>query len=224
LSLQDSGPRDGCPVLLLHGGSSSGATWARLTASLPERRVIAPDLRGHGSSPRCASYPLDGYVADVVAVLDRLGLHRAAVVGHSLGGYVAARLAMQLPQRVTRLVLEEPPVPPRSAPRPASRLDIVKLAIGSLRHRGFDVAAVRSAISQLRQPDPAWWDGLGRIAAPTLVVSGGPRSHIASADIAEMTRSIPDSRLVTIAAGHRVHSTKPAEFAAVVVPFLSGSS
>jgi pimeloyl-ACP methyl ester carboxylesterase len=129
LFLQDSGPLDGCPVLLLHGGSSSAATWARLTASLPERRVIAPDLRGHGSSPRCASYPLDGYVADVVAALDRLRLDRAAVVGHSLGGYVAARLAMEQPQRVTRLVLEEPPVPPRSAPRPASRLDIVKLTV-----------------------------------------------------------------------------------------------
>jgi pimeloyl-ACP methyl ester carboxylesterase len=68
-------------------------------------------------------------VADVVAALDRLGLDRAAVVGHSLGGYVAARLAMEQPQRVTRLVLEEPPVPPRSAPRPASRLDIVKLTV-----------------------------------------------------------------------------------------------
>jgi pimeloyl-ACP methyl ester carboxylesterase len=224
LSLHDSGPRDGCPVVLLHGGSSSAATWARLTASLPERRVIAPDLRGHGSSPRCESYPLDGYVADVVAVLDRLGLDRVPVVGHSLGGYVAGRLAMERPDRVTRLVLEEPPVPPRSAPRPARRLNIVQLAVGSLRHRGFELAAVRSAISQLRQPDPAWWDGLGRITAPTLVISGGPRSHIAPDEVAEMTRAMADGRLVTIAAGHRVHSTKPAEFAAVVVPFLDNDA
>lgn len=71
-------------------------------------------------------------------------------------------------------------------------------------------------MSELRTPDPARWGRLAAITAPTLLVSGGPASHVTRESLERMCGLIPDCCLVTIEdAGHRVHSTKPAEFAAV---------
>jgi pimeloyl-ACP methyl ester carboxylesterase len=55
----------------------------------------------------------------------------------------------------------------------------------------------------------------------TLLISGGPASHIPPRPLAEAARSIPHSRIVTIAAGHRVHSRRPEQFLAAVMPFLT---
>ncbi len=70
-------------------------------------------------------------------------------------------------------------------------------------------------------PDPAWWDRLPLITAPTLLISGGPDSHTQPRQLAESARSIPPSRIVTIAAGHRVHSRRPEQFLGAVMPFLT---
>ncbi|MFI2711689.1 alpha/beta fold hydrolase [Micromonospora sp. NPDC018662] len=60
------------------------------------------------------------------------------------------------------------------------------------------------------------------ITAPTLVVAGGPTSHLPQHELARMTTRIPAARLVTVAAGHAVPTTRPAEFAAAVRSFLVG--
>jgi len=215
-------------VVLLHGGSSSAATWDRLAAALAAagRYVIAADLRGHGGSARCAGYPLGGYADDASGLMDALGTGPAALAGHSLGGYAAALLAQREPDRVTRLVLEEPGMPPREAGgghgRRGPRFALPALAALAVR-RGFDPKAVTAAVRQLRVPDPGWWDRLGLITAPTLLVSGGPASHIPARQMAQAARAIPGARLVTIPAGHRVHSRRPREFLAAVLPFLAGA-
>src|SRR5687767_13491544 len=112
---RDHGPRDAPAVVLLHGGASRVATWNLFTPALlaAGHRVVVPDQRGHAGSPRSHTYTLESHKDDVVALLDRLGLDRVALVGHSLGGYAASLVAQQQPERVTRLVLEDPPVPPR---------------------------------------------------------------------------------------------------------------
>jgi pimeloyl-ACP methyl ester carboxylesterase len=76
-------------------------------------------------------------------------------------------------------------------------------------------------IHQLNNPDPAWWADLGKITAPTLVIGGGRDSFIDQTELAEMVNRIPDARLVTIEAGHHVHSTRPAEFTSAVQAFLT---
>jgi pimeloyl-ACP methyl ester carboxylesterase len=207
------------PVVLLHGGSSSSATWHRLAAALAAAGTlaVAPDLRGHGASPRTPSYPLTGYRDDVLALIDRLGLDRFALVGHSLGAYTAALIAQEVPERVTRLVMEEPPPPGGLS---SSRFLLPGLTLLMAR-RGCDPRAVLSAVRQLRVPDPAWWQRLTLITAPTLVISGGPRSHIPPSRLAQMTELIPDARLHTIPVGHRVHSRRVQQFIAAVLPFLS---
>ncbi len=101
------GPPDGEPLLL---GGSLGTTLAMWEPQLPAltqtHRVIRFDHRGHGGSPVPEGpYALDDLGADVVALLDRLGLERAAYVGLSLGGMVGQWLGINAADRVDRLVL-----------------------------------------------------------------------------------------------------------------------
>ncbi|WP_198154093.1 alpha/beta fold hydrolase [Catenuloplanes japonicus] len=214
------------PVVLLHGGGSRGSvTWEAFLPALAGvgLRAVAMDLRGHGGSARTGDYPLTGYRDDVLAAMDALGLEKAAFVGHSLGGYTAALVAQAQPDRVTRLVLEDPPAPSstaRSQTLPAWRLALPGLMM--LAQRGdFDHRALKEAIRRLREPDQAWWDRVPRIAAPTLIIGGGPRSHISAERLGTLARTLPDGRLITIPAGHRIHSTRPAEFERAVIPFLT---
>lgn len=223
---REVGDRGGPPVLLLHGGSSSADTWNGLAAALAAAgcRAVAADLRGHGGSSRTATYPLVGFRDDVLGLLDALELEAAALVGHSLGGHVATLVAQEQPERITRLVLEEPPVPARgpSDERGLSLARFLLPVLGGLGlRRGFDRRALVSAIRQLRVPDPVWWDRLESIAAPTLLISGGPGSHISAQRLAEVAQRIRHGRLVTIPVGHRVHSRSPERFLAAVVPFLT---
>lgn len=98
---------EGPTLLLLHGIGDSSAAWAPLMPRLGEHfDVVAPDLLGHGASdkPR-ADYSVAAYANGVRDLLDVLGVERATVVGHSLGGGVAAQTAYQYPHRVERLVL-----------------------------------------------------------------------------------------------------------------------
>jgi pimeloyl-ACP methyl ester carboxylesterase len=95
------------PVLAIHGITSTSRTWLAAGRALADRAtLLAVDLRGRG---RSAGLPpvvgLDAHVRDMVAVLDAVGLERAVVVGHSLGAYIACRLAISHPGRVRRLVL-----------------------------------------------------------------------------------------------------------------------
>jgi pimeloyl-ACP methyl ester carboxylesterase len=226
LHYTDTGGADAAPVLLLHGGGSSSSTWVRLTAALIRRgrRVIAPDLRGHGASPRSADYRLVSYYADIVGLLTELGLGTVDVVGHSLGGHIALRLAQQDPARVQRLIAEEPAVPSRNGARRRRSRPLVRMILGGLRHRRFDPAAVWSVITELDHPDGAWRERLPGITAPALLIRGGPRSHVDQDDLAAVARLIPHCQTITIPVGHRVHSLAPAAFTDAVIAFLSSST
>ena len=94
-------------VVLVHGITSTSATWANVFPYLAERfTVIAPDLMGHGDSakPR-GDYSLGAYASGIRDLLIALGHERATFVGHSLGGGVAMQLAYQFPEHCERLVL-----------------------------------------------------------------------------------------------------------------------
>lgn len=98
----------GPPVVLIHGIASSIYTWADVIPALARRHdVIALDLPGFGASDIPADFPGDRYVRVLAAFLDRLGLRRVSLVGHSLGGAVASAFAAAHPERVDRLVLAD---------------------------------------------------------------------------------------------------------------------
>src|SRR5256714_12265358 len=94
-------------VVLVHGITGSGETWADVIPTLAEEvTVLGPDLLGHGASAKAAgSYSLGACASGVRHLAAALGHDRATVVGHSLGGGVAMQLAYQFPERCDRLVL-----------------------------------------------------------------------------------------------------------------------
>jgi pimeloyl-ACP methyl ester carboxylesterase len=97
----------GSPLVLVHGIGDSSATWKPILPELAKRHlVIAPDLLGHGHSdkPR-ADYSVAAYANGVRDLLGILGVERATLVGHSLGGGVAMQFAYQFPERTERVVL-----------------------------------------------------------------------------------------------------------------------
>ena len=97
----------GPAVLLIHGMVNSSRHWEAVALRLADSyRVVAPDLIGHGDSatPR-GDYSLGAHAASIRDLLATLGVERATVVGHSLGGGVAMQFFYQFPQRTERLVL-----------------------------------------------------------------------------------------------------------------------
>jgi pimeloyl-ACP methyl ester carboxylesterase len=97
----------GPPIVLIHGMLNSSSHWRAVALDLAsEYTVIAPDLIGHGDSaaPR-GDYSLGAHAASIRDLLAAIGIDRATIVGHSLGGGVAMQFFYQFPQRVERLVL-----------------------------------------------------------------------------------------------------------------------
>jgi pimeloyl-ACP methyl ester carboxylesterase len=105
----------GPAVLLIHGYGETGDMWAPMAADLMrDHKVIAVDLRGMGLSAKPADpklYTKVNEAADMIGVLDALGIGKVDVVAHDIGNMVAYALAVQHPERVTRLVLIDAPVP-----------------------------------------------------------------------------------------------------------------
>jgi pimeloyl-ACP methyl ester carboxylesterase len=96
----------GPPVVLLHGLSCHSGYWSRVVPLLEGVRTIALDFGGHGLSAHRDSYPYAAYERDLLTVLDRLGLDRVPVAGHSLGGYVALGAAVESDRIVRVLAID----------------------------------------------------------------------------------------------------------------------
>jgi pimeloyl-ACP methyl ester carboxylesterase len=119
----DDGGRGGLPVVFVHSFAGSGGHWSAQLAHLrPGRRAVALDLRGHGRSqaPAAGGYTVEGLAGDIAAVVDKLGLKRLALVGHSMGGVAATAYAGAHPDRMAGLVLVG--TPGKSPPEQAGRV------------------------------------------------------------------------------------------------------
>lgn len=222
------------PVVLVHGMGGDGSTWNRFAHDLVRqgRRVVVPSLRGHGASSRADDYRFTSFGDDLVAVCDALYLDRVDLVGHSLGGYAASRVAQLQPHRVRRLVIEECPIPLRDGdtagpmtsrlPTPAELWHAVSSAVVHPRAvLDFDRSMTGVMLRQFRTPDPQWWKELPDITARTLILHGGGGGMVDRERLADLIDRVPDVRVVAFDSGHSIHRDRPRRFGRVVGSFLT---
>lgn len=160
LALRIHGPDDGIPVIAIHGWRDNAATFELLAPLLPSLRLVAIDLPGHGlSSWRDADgdYYIWSYLKDILAVVDALQLTRFDLLGHSMGGAVAALLAGLLPERIGKLAMLDAAGPlatsPDEAPDQLARaLEQAKLPMRRNHYPSFEAAVAARAAKGLQLP------------------------------------------------------------------------
>lgn len=110
LAVLEGGPADAPAVVLLHGYTADRVVWIRFAKHLlRDHRVLVPELAGHGASGFTSGtgFSAPAQAERVATVMDRLGIDRAHVAGNSMGGFVAATLALAHPDRVASLMLSD---------------------------------------------------------------------------------------------------------------------
>jgi pimeloyl-ACP methyl ester carboxylesterase len=194
MSTFEAGPANAEPIVMLHGlGATKAEFLPTVPALAPEFRTIAVDLPGFGDSdkPFPAAYDARMFARWVHALLDALGLDRATVLGHSMGGRVALEVGMRHPDRVDRLVLMTPSMAWLSQPGWAKSLKLVRPELGIL------------------QPAPKGFvEGIVNRIVPA------SDSHFVAPALDEFLRSYltPRGRVAFYAAARNIALEEPGEF------------
>lgn len=237
------GPRT---VIAVHGWMVASSVHDDLLAALDTTglRIVVPDLRGAGESPKPQSgYSIEAYARDILALADELGARSFVLVGHSMGGAISQWIAAHAPERVEGMVLLCPvpasgvPFPPeaaalfRNADNAAAHTAILGMACTNLSDAGRTrllAAAATVPTHCIAEAFDSWSgasfaDDLGAVTARTLVVATDdpflPPDFLRQTIVAK----ISGARLAVIrGAGHYVGVERPAETAAVITAFLAG--
>lgn len=249
----EAGDPAGEAVVFLHGYTDSWFSFSRVLPLLPgDYRALALSLRGHGDSgkPDCC-YTLDDVVADVVAFLDACGIEEATMVGMSAGSFVAQRIALDHPHRVTRLVLISS-APTLHGNEAVSELGQEMLALKDPISPEFvtdwqqvniyapvpDDFFATVVSESLKLPARVWrdfWTGvvlspdyssrLGEIDVPTLILSGEMDAVFSHEDPPRLAAAIPKATLkVYPETGHSVHWERPEEVVRDLVEFMTATA
>lgn len=241
------GDPSGVPVVLLHAWADSLRFYEPLLPLLPERlHVLVPSQRGHGEADKPADgYALRDFSEDVGAFLDALGIDAAMMVGHSSGGYVAQRFAVDHPDRVLGLMLIGSPGSLHGR-RPAfteaveameDPIDpaMVRAVMGTmpLLHPVPDAFVEEMVAESARVPAHVWKSVLaglvaadpptrtGTIKAPTLILWGDGDELLLRADQEALAAAIPDSVLLTYeGTGHVILWEQPERVASDLTAFV----
>jgi pimeloyl-ACP methyl ester carboxylesterase len=241
----------GEPLLLLSGLGGKGTSWRPFLAHAARRwRVLTLDHRGSGAAPGIEEpMAIADFAADVLRLLDRLGLERVRVIARSMGGMVAQELALAAPDRVERLVLVSTSgradahlsqvfllwarMAEAGVPADVRHQSAMLWCLGrrALERRGAANAYLSGKQSADRPLDYARQARAGaahhalgrlqRLAAPTLVVAGGDDRLTPVPHAEALAKAIPDAILRVIPeAGHLPYLEEPDRFESVVLPFL----
>jgi lipase len=198
-----------CVVLAAHGVTASLMTWRTVARELDGRIcLLAPDCRGRGRSAALPGpYGIAAHIADLIAVLDYVGAPSAVLVGHSMGAYVAERLAAEHPERATALVLLDAGLP---FPRPADPRQMLDTAVASAVLRlSITFPSAEQYVHGWRAHPAfarAWDEDIDAYARYDLVEDGGVARCAASAEAVrtDSTEMVLDN--VTRTALERVHA------------------
>jgi lipase len=190
----------GEPLVCLHGLTESGAHFEPLAAELPQRRLLAPDLRGHGESDHEPPWSLEQHLEDV---LDTVGEEARDWLGHSFGGRLCVELANRRPELVGRLVLLDPAL----RLQPANALRLADAAAN---------AAEVAMFGELARPSPPFPQ------VPTLLVLGRDESVVGPNRRRLYAEALgPLLETVVVPGGHTVLRDAFSETAAAVTRFLA---
>ncbi|GAA3908960.1 alpha/beta fold hydrolase [Halomonas cibimaris] len=239
------------PLIILHGLLGSADNWrSHMRAWQDQRRVVAVDLRNHGRSPHADGMSYLSMSDDVVALMDRLSIERAHVLGHSMGGKVAMSLARRNPGRVATLTVADiAPVAyqhghdrifaamrelQQGHPKDRREADAllarhiesrpVRLFLATNLQRDGDELALRVDLDRIM-------DGYADIIAPpagqapfdgpSMVLRGEQSDYVEDAMLPTLRGVLPGARLITLKeAGHWLHADQPDAFRQAVERFL----
>jgi 3-oxoadipate enol-lactonase len=243
-----TGREDGPVVVLSNSLGSTPKMWDAQVAALEERfRVVRCDTRGHGASPvPDGPYSIDDLADDLVAVLDRLDIGWAHLVGLSLGGMTAMRVAARNPERVDRLALlcTGAQLPPASAwtdraatVRAGGSAAVAKAVVERWFTPDYLTAHpdVRDAHEAMVAATPAeGYAGcceaiaaldlrgdLASIAAPTLAIAGADDPATPPAKLEELAAGVPEARLLVVPrAAHLANAEQPGIITPVLIEHL----
>ena len=210
-------------VLLLHGLTSAGSTWWRVGGDLADLgfTVVAPDMRAHGTSPAGDNLSIESYRDDVLL----LGGGWDLLVGHSLGGAVAAAAMTAQPDFAKRIVLEDPAIDSAvtarllaESPEPLQHPTVAAVAAANPTWHPRDVELKVEAllqcgpeVSQRTMDDAAPWDvwpDILSLPVPTLLMGADPElgALVSAAKGEEAVRTNALVKYVLVAeAGHSIH-------------------
>ncbi len=238
----------GPAVVLLHAFPLSSRMWARQIDALADRyRGIAPDRPGFGRSPPRPAASMASFAGDVLALLDALGVLRAAAVGLSMGGYVAFELLDRAPHRLAALALCDTRASPDSDEakrgRETSAHNVESAGAGVLVEGMLPKLLAQGASREVRDEVEAlirgassegtaaalramagrrdFTDRLPTLRCPTLVLVGEQDVLTTPADAEQMAARIPGAELTRIpSAGHLSNLEQPEAFNAALAEFL----
>jgi pimeloyl-ACP methyl ester carboxylesterase len=212
----------GEPLILLHGNGEDSSYFVHQMEPFARHfRVIAPDTRGHGQTPRGdAPFTIRQFTEDLLVFMDRLGLDKADILGFSDGGNIAMIFAMEHPERVGRLILDGANLDASGVKRSIQ----IPIEIGYRFARLFAArnpgARKNAEMLGLMVNDPnVKPDELSRIQAPTLVIAGD-NDMIKDAHTRLIAARIPDAELAIIRGDHFIANKEPAAFNEAVLRFL----
>jgi pimeloyl-ACP methyl ester carboxylesterase len=241
---------DGPPVVLLHGLFGAARNFGAVQRALaPSFRVIALDMRNHGDSPHAPDMRYLTQATDICETLRSLGIYKAALIGHSMGGKAAMAMALRWPDQVGRLLVAD--IAPVSYQHGNDTITEAMAAIPltpSLTRQEADAALAEAVprpdiraflLRSLRfGASPHWRIGLAEITAamrdlegwidlpgayqgPSLFVTGANSDYVLAEHRPIIRSQFPAARFVAIKnAGHWVHADNPAGFLSVVEAFL----
>ena len=239
------------PVILLHGLMLNGSCWIPLARALEkDYDVVMPDARGHGySSAPVQGYRYDDLAADVMSLIDALGLDNPVLLGHSMGGMTAAVVASRNPKRLRGLVLADPTflTPQRQREVYESdvtdqhrrilsqpREEILAEMLGRNSRRSQEVIDLFAqarfqtsicAFEVLTPPNPDYVQLINTLDVPSLLIVGDVGSVVSPKVAAELAGLNQYLEVIQIAeAGHGVPYDQPERFSAVVQTFLRSVS
>ncbi|MBJ7457201.1 MAG: alpha/beta fold hydrolase, partial [Thermoleophilia bacterium] len=202
---EDSG--GGPPVVLVHGLGGSARWWRSTTESLArDHRVIVPELPGFGYGIGAPRFRLPDAIQVLGRLVERLGLERPALVGHSLGALVCLGVAAAMPGAVGRLVLISPPVRTASGHLAGNLVPMVRTLAG------LSPAAALTVVSDVATRSPAALLGAaeeilarrgdpgiaGPPPVPAMVVLGARDAVVPVGGVDWIARVLPDARVVVI--------------------------